>query len=70
MDISERTWTVEAGGVIHTDFPEGTVVSVESLHRRRMEEIFADMDRVRGDRPRMTPEEIDAFLAAERASWD
>lgn len=70
MDISERTLTVEEGGIVHTTFPPGTEVTVAESHAARMRRLFEEIDRERGDRPRMTAAEIDTFLASERASWE
>ena len=50
--------------------PERTDVPVEDLprgHWRRVQAVLAELDKV--DRPRMTAEEVDAYIAEERASW-
>ena len=68
MDVSEKTWVVEAGGVVHTDLPEGSVVG---RHRpKSLDELLADFDRARGDAPRPSDAELDAIIAEIKGSWE
>jgi hypothetical protein len=58
------------GEVIVLFEPKAADVPPEELprgHWKRVQAIFAELDK--SDRPRMTKEEIDAYLAEERASW-
>ena len=55
---------------VTVQFSPANDASTEQLprgHWKRVEAMLAEWDKV--ERPRMTGEEIDAYLAEERASW-
>ena len=73
------TATVEEGGLIRTDLPPGTAVTVgvvstddSSLRQARLMKVLADRDEYLRAHPEQarSGEDILAELRAERDSWD
>lgn len=70
LDLPRDLGAVGEAEVIVLFEPKGTDEAVEDLprgHWRRVQAVLAELNKV--DRPRMTKEEVDAYLAEERASW-